>query len=316
MAQVRRYIIAASLIASSAGYAFFMRAGAASSPVPQHVAEETQRVEISGIELTSAPALPVMPDPEALPGAQVIRSVARDVPMPGDLPVEERAPSFDCEAEMTASVRAPAMVRLELFAPCRPDTRVTLHHNGMMVSALTDADGRARVAMPALAQSAVFIASFEDGKGAVAVTQVDDVAAHDRFVVQWHGDARSLRLHAFEYGADFGQPGHVWTGAEAGNAEGSVIRLGDDLPGPALRAEVYTFPTAGTSREGSVTLRIEAEVTQDNCGRKIEAQGISANGDDAALQVRDLVLPMPGCDALGEFLVLKNLFNDLNIARK
>jgi len=316
MAEVRRYITVAATFACALGSGYLLQAGASAPPQQHSAASAVKPVEISGIELTSAPALPSMPDAAALPGAQVTRAVARDIAVTGDLPSEERAPSFDCEAEMTAAAREAAIVRLSLSAPCRPDTRVTLHHNGMMVSALTDSEGRTQIDLPALAESAVFIASFEDGKGALATATIKDFASVDRYVVQWHGDARSLRLHALEYGADFGLPGHVWTGAEQDTAEGFVMRLGDDVPGPALRAEVYTFPSADTSREGTVTLRLEAEVTEGNCGRDIEAQGISTGGEGTSLRVRDLVLPMPDCAALGEFLVLKNLFDDLNIAQK
>ncbi len=316
MTRIRRYIVAGGSICAALVYAYFMQAGAALPPGPARAAQVAQPVEISGIELTSALTLPLMPGPAALPDAQVIRAVARDIAVPGDLPSEERAPSFDCEAEMTASVREAAIVRLDLDAPCRPNARVTLHHNGMMISVLTDADGRARIDLPALAESAVFIAAFADGKGAVATARIDDLARYDRFVVQWRGDARSLRLHALEYGADFGTPGHVWSEGTQAEAEGFVMRLGGDVPGPALRAEVYTFPTANATREGTVALRLEAEVTEGNCGRDVEAQGISTEGDGTALRVRDLVLPMPDCAATGEFLVLKNLFNDLIIAQK
>ena len=33
------------------------------------------------------------------------------------------------------------------------------------------------------------------------------------------------------------------------------------------------------------------------------------------MQARELTLAMPDCDAAGDFLVLKNVFDDLNIAR-
>ena len=315
MAQLKRYIMAGGVLACVLGIGYFMQAGATPSPQPVAMASVEEPVKISGIELTSAPALPLMPDAVDLPDAPVTRAVARDMAVPDDLPSEERAPSFSCEAEMTASVRAAAVVRLDLEADCRPNARFTLHHNGMMISVLTDEDGRARVDVPALSKSAVFIAAFEDGKGAVATAQVDDLPLYDRFVMQWRGDAQSLRLHAFEYGAEFGLPGHVWSKVGQDEATGFVMRLGDDVPGPGLRAEIYTFPTVGATREGTVALRVEAEVTTGNCGRDLEAQGISTDGEGASLQVRDLVLPMPDCAALGEYLVLKNLFNDLNIAQ-
>ena len=68
-------------------------------------------------------------------------------------------------------------------------------------------------------------------------------------------------------------------------------------------------------REGDVELSVEAEVTQNNCDRDVEAQTIQISAGGKPL-VQDLVLAMPGCDATGDFLVLKNLVNDLKIARK
>jgi hypothetical protein len=54
-------------------------------------------------------------------------------------------------------------------------------------------------------------------------------------------------------------------------------------------------------------------VSEANCGRELEAQTIATG--DAGLKVQDIVLAMPDCEAVGEFLVLKNLFNDLKIAQ-
>ena len=78
-------------------------------------------------------------------------------------------------------------------------------------------------------------------------------------------------------------------------------------------AEVYTFPTDTATRAGDVTLRVEAEVSETNCGRELEAQTIATG--DTGLTVQDLVLAMPDCEAIGEFLVLKNLFNDRKSAQ-
>ena len=80
-------------------------------------------------------------------------------------------------------------------------------------------------------------------------------------------------------------------------------------------AEVYTFPTGVAQQSGNVELTVEAEVTQANCGRDITAQSLEVTGS-APLRVRDLELAMPVCDAVGDFLVLKNMVNDLKIAQK
>ncbi|MGX0902153.1 hypothetical protein ACSSV8_000714 [Roseovarius sp. MBR-79] len=316
MAQIRRYIVAGGTLACALGIAFFMQSGQGSAPVaPQQASVVVEPpVEITQIELTAAPALPSMPAPEVLPGASATRVVARDMPLPDTLPMEEAAPGFTCEVAMSATVLDAAMVRLDIEAPCQPSARFTLHHTGMMVSGLTNAQGYGWITVPALAEAAVFIASFEGGEGAVATAQVSGLSDYDRFVVQWSGDAESLRLHALEFGADFGDPGHVWSGAASNDADGVLVRLGADMLSPAFRAEIYSFPTANALRDGAVTLRLEAEVTDANCGRELEAQSLSL-GATGRLSVLDVVLAMPDCAALGEFLVLQNLFDDLKIAQ-
>ncbi|MBE0454765.1 MAG: hypothetical protein IBX58_13925 [Roseovarius sp.] len=316
MASGRRYIMAGGTLACALGIAYLMQA----RPGPAAVAPVTPvadaPLEITGIVLTAAPALPDVqpPAPAILPAVPVTRVVARDMPMPDAFPADESIPGLACEVTMSATVIEAAMARLDIAAPCKPGARFTLHHTGMMVSAMTDAQGYGRITVPALSEAAVFIASFEGGEGAVAVAQVPDLAGYDRFVVQWHGDADSLRLHALEYGADFGQPGHVWSGVEAADGDGTLSRLGGGVPAPAHHAEIYTFPTVAALRGGSITLRLEAEVTSANCGRDLEAQSLSA-GAPGGLVVQDVLLPMPDCSAIGEFLVLQNLFDDLKIAQ-
>ena len=79
--------------------------------------------------------------------------------------------------------------------------------------------------------------------------------------------------------------------------------------------EVYTFPTGTTSRDGSVALSVEAEVTAENCGRDVAAQSIQIDPASTLIAI-DLTMTMPKCDAVGEFLVLKNMFKDLTLAAK
>jgi hypothetical protein len=322
MSKARRYITAGGTLACALGIGYFMQAGAQSPvqtaglvPTP---ALETP-VEITQIELTSAEAVPPMtaPEPVALPAAPVTLAVAKDVPLTDSMPEEEAAPSFTCDYVMEARPMATAMVEVTLSAPCQPNTGFTLHHNGMMFTAVTGDQGESTLSVPALTEAAVFIAAFEDGQGAIATATVDTLALYDRFVVQWRGGA-ALHVHALEYGADFGGSGHVWAGASqdmtrALKGEGGFITsLGEPDMDQALRAEVYTFPTGAAAQGGEVHLQIEAEVTDTNCGRDLEAQSIAigVNG----LNVQDIVLAMPDCDGVGDFLVLKNLFNDLKIA--
>ncbi len=280
-------------------------------------------LQIERVALTSAEPVPPAPapQPKALPDTPLELAALQDAPI-RTFPKEETAPALTCEGEieMTASPAAAAMVQLDLTAPCGANTQFTLHHNGMMFSAIIDDDGAWSMQVPALAETAVFIAAFESGDGAVATTNVDTLDRYDRYVVQWQG-LSGMELHAMEYGADYGEDGHVWrdAGRDATSAEtglgGFLLRLGEGvIEETTLMAEVYTFPTRTAQRDGDVQVSLEAEINAMNCGRDVEAQALIKPGV-GEMMARDLTMAIPECDAVGDFLVLKNLYEDLKIAR-
>ena len=103
--------------------------------------------------------------------------------------------------------------------------------------------------------------------------------------------------------------------ATARGESGFLTPLGDATTPDALRAEIYTFPSGSATRSGDVVLSVEAEITSGNCDQQVEAQTLEIRKDDQ-LRTRNLTLHMPGCDATGDFLVLKNLVEDLTIAAR
>jgi hypothetical protein len=224
-----------------------------------------------------------------------------------------------CAATLETRPVAAAMVDLTLSVPCEPNARVTLHHNGMMVSEITDTNGRLVVQMPALSQTAVYMASLASGRSAMAKAEVTSLDVYDRVVVQWQGPGE-LQIHALEFGADYGDEGHVWIGAPRDIADaalgkgGFVTRHGRITGDQDLRAQVYTFPSGTSATMGDVALTVETEVSGENCGRQMEGQALQITGG-GALGVTELTVDMPGCEAIGDFLVLKNLLQDLKIAR-
>lgn len=229
------------------------------------------------------------------------------------------SPANACEVSMTATPIEAAMVDVTLSAPCLPGERVTLHHNGMMFTDATDGDGKLSVTVPALTKNAIFIAAFANGEGALASANVNGLETLDRKVVQSKPNAQ-LHINAFEFGADYRDAGHVTaeadrTSADAENGVGGfVTKLGDASIGDALVAEVYTFPTMTAKTDGDVLVSVEAEVTTDNCGLRVEAQTLEVS-EAGRLKVQDLTLPIPACDAVGDFLVLQNLLGDLKVAQ-
>ena len=122
-------------------------------------------------------ALPEMVIPYANEAAVELAALV-DVPVPEPM-APLAAPEPACEVAMTADTLPLAMVAVSVVAPCQPNAAVTIHHQGMIFSQLTDEAGRVDVVVPALAKEAFFIAAFAGGEGAVASTPVPDLANYD-----------------------------------------------------------------------------------------------------------------------------------------
>lgn len=273
-------------------------------------------IEVQAIELTSGSD--VMPAPTRS-APEALRPVSASPDEVLVAPSKERLPTFGaCDMTLTADAVPGALVRLALDAPCALNERLVVHHNGLMFTQATDDTGNLSIVVPALAEDAVFILAFANGDGAVTTVNVPDLERYERVAVQWRGTA-GFELHAREFGAGYGDDGHVWSGAatdlagmQAGE-NGYLMRLGSEAVADPLVAEVYSFATSMAARDGVIALSVEAEVTADNCGRSVEAQSFEVFAT-AEMKTRDLTLDVPSCDAIGDFLVLNNLITDMKVA--
>ena len=275
-------------------------------------------MEVQAIELTSATDVaPVPVPPQADADVQRVAAPASDALAPPA--VDDVAPQIE-QCGMTAIAEAVpgGLARLQLDAPCAPNERLTVHHNGLIFTQATDEAGGLEVLVPALSEEAVFIMAFSSGDGAVAQVSVPDITEFSRVALQWRGQA-GFQLHAREFGAEYGSAGHVWSGGTVADAgflsgdTGTLMRLGDpDLSDP-LVAEVYTFASNRSERSGQIDLSVEAEITAENCGLEVEAQTLEMS-DRGNITTRDLTLAVPGCDTVGDFLVLNNLVTDMKVA--
>ncbi len=326
MSVKQKFTTVGGTIACALGIGYFMQQGempagqtAVASPQPVKQAQldpvkstDDVVLDLEEIVLTAAPT-------EEEPVITEFK-VAGVLPMEFAVTQPEPAPKIvDCSIVARASVVKTANVDLTVSAPCFKNERLTVHHNGLMFTETTNADGDLQVEIPAFSNRAVFIVEFQNGKGAVAVADVPLFAKVNRVAVQWAGNG-GFQVHAREFGADYGEEGHVWSGsAHLEGAEtdpysgGYVTRLGDaETLAPKL-VEIYSFPVGQTEQQGSVRLSVETEVTPANCGRKITAQSLELRGGESP-RTRDLVLTMPDCAAVGDLLVLNNLVDDLIIA--
>ena len=227
---------------------------------------------------------------------------------------ELSALGLPCDITVTATAMPAAMVALDVMAPCRTDAAVTINHSGLSIVSSTDALGLLTLDIPAFETPAFFSVAFSDGVEETILVGLPDLIDFDRIGLSWQGNM-GLELHAMEFGAAFGEQGHVWQEAPAGPdaaIDGSGGFLTTVETGSSF-AQIYTLPRA-TLREGdSVRLSIDAPVTQANCTRDVVARTLRVEGGDP-VDVTELTFTVPECDAVGDVLVLQNLLDDLRLA--
>lgn len=224
-----------------------------------------------------------------------------------------------CDVQFSAETKPAAMIGVTLKAPCQANSAVTFRHAGLEFSALTDDTGAYNVDIPALSQSASVNVEFEDGREMTTAASIPDLENYVRTALLWR-DKADLHIHALEFGAEYGENGHVWS-EESRDPEYSVLarggfltELGQDVPFGAKFAEIYSFPAGQVLRSGTVRVVVEAGIDEQTCGTKISGRTIELDATGITQDV-DLEMTMPDCDAVGGYLVLKNLLQDLNIAQ-
>lgn len=284
------------------------------------------------VQFTQAPLVAFLPKPPSdaimpiefkspdLGGTS--RVAALNVTLDTDLQSDVETPLFldeACDLTLTALPEPGALVRLNLGASCYQNQRILVSHAGLEFADVTGSDGSFSVEIPAMNQYAPFSISFADGRSVEAKTLNLTLDGYERVAVNWSG-AATLNIHAMEFGAKFGGPGHVWAGAARNpqigvNAEGGFLtQLGNpDVLNPVL-AEVYSFPFDRMAKDGAVILMVEAEITPQTCGTEIRGNSLQLSGN-GELSSTEVALTMPQCGGENGYLVLNNLFQDLKIAR-
>ncbi|MEO1640317.1 MAG: hypothetical protein AAFU41_13840 [Pseudomonadota bacterium] len=235
-----------------------------------------------------------------------------DVPPVGTLMA---TPVPGCAVALDLRRQIAAMVELTVTAPCDESASFIVHHEDMRVAGVTDNEGKAVMTLPALATQADFVLSINNIKQTSADIFVPELRQYDRAILQWR-NRTNMRLHAFEDGAQIGDAGHVWS-ASIHSAEdtragrhGFVMALGDTDAEIPYQAEVYTFPEGQMNRDGGVDLQIGVRVTEDNCGREVDAKTIQTNAGQMLVK-EEISAQMPGCELVGEVAFLQNIFTDL-----
>ena len=244
---------------------------------------------------------------------------AEAMPRPDTMPTAPLAAqpaAPECKLTLDLSAEPGAMIGARLLAPCHPDQRIVLHHAGLVVTGQTTATGAMFLGLPALEAVAEVAVVFGNGDRVSAVVELADFAGLHRFGVQWQAGRDAFQLQAYEGGASFGDAGHV-SAENPGTAptgpnqtgDGYLSLLGDATTELPMLAEVYTFPR---NPAFGAEVVIEAPVTAVTCGHEMIGETLSSRA--GKVTVTELTLAMPECDAVGGFLVLKNLVPDMTLA--
>lgn len=228
----------------------------------------------------TAPSLPAPPAatliPFVPPEPTPRERVPEDPPLTEFEQEDARYPAFDTPCSVTADARVipGAVARVTIDAPCLAGLPVTLQQEGLQVTWQLDETGWLAVDVPVLSHVTDLVADMPGESLEWRLIVAE--AVPDRVAVLG-GGARELRLS---------QPGLV---------------LGD---GSGATAEVLDTPPRDVS--------IEAFVTLDTCGRTLSGTLVRSGPDGVIPQ--SVVLSMPGCDAVGEVVVLPEVFGGRRLA--
>lgn len=256
------------------------------------------------------------PEPPVLPRPGQFAQATQATPTMTD---QELSPfGLPCGLTVSTTASDGAMVALDIMDPCQPYSRVVIEHSGLNLTGRTDVMGLLTMDVPVFENPAFFTVRMPDGASESSLAIVPDLDSYYRVGLQWNED-RALELHAMEFGATYGDPGHIWLN-HAGNVDravsgegGFVMQVGSaDVDNPML-AQIYSFPRDALDGAGNVRMSIEAPVTETNCGQDTLARTLELD-EDGRVAVIELTFTLPGCDAVGDYLVLQNLLHDLRVA--
>jgi hypothetical protein len=270
-------------------------------------------IEVSATEIvlpSEAPQAPALPQPERLAQASGAAPAMTDQPLsPFGLP---------CGLSVTTTASDGAVVALDIMDPCQPHSRVVIEHSGLNLTGRTDVMGLLTMDVPVFENPAFFTVRMPDGASDSSLAMVPDLGSYYRVGLQWN-ENRSLELHAMEFGATYGDPGHIWLdhGGSVDRAVsgegGFIMQVGDAGVDNPMLAQIYSFPRDTLDGTGNVRLSIEAPVTEANCGQDTLARTLELE-EDGRVAVIELTFTLPGCEAVGDYLVLQNLLHDLRVA--
>lgn len=209
---------------------------------------------------------------------------------------------LDCQPLMNVEAEPGAMIRVLMSAPCNAGEFVEFDHAGVQFGQMLDDQGNLVEYIPAMTSTAEVSAKMSDGFVVSGSAMIDDVSNYRRMAVVGE-QAVDLELHAWSNGADFGEQGHVYFGnpGSVESIEGHLTVLGSTTGERPFFTQIFSAPVFDGA-VGSPEITVEAVVSDMNCGEARNAKAIVS--DRGNLGEVSVELPLPGCDWLGEIMVM------------
>jgi hypothetical protein len=179
------------------------------------------------------------------------------------------APPVACESPQIGSEPLDGgRMLVRIGSPCRAEQTVSLRYGEATLVGRLDGAGRLETTLDlfAGASSPVEI-TFADGVSREIPARANDLDKVEKIALIWRTPV-NLDLHAFEYGAAFGQSGHVWAQAPSSaisardqtaaskRGRGFLSRT-DSGQGPGDKVEIYTFYRHPEQEAGAVSIAVD-----------------------------------------------------------
>ena len=252
--------------------------------------------------------------PASLPETVQVASIfTADVPIV-TAPVQQST----CAIELTAAARSGANIQLDILSACKPGQMVNISHAGIEFSAMTDSQGAARVAFPAMERDAEVTVTFADLSSQTTNLTVRDTDSFVRAAISWQANI-NLDLNAFEFGAANGADGHVYAQQPRDyrtsriKGGGYLIQLGDPALTGGAFAEIYSLPVVRSQQRGTIELSILLDDAAQVCGQVIQAQ-TSRTREGLTAVVRNVRFNVPECGTVTGQITLPGAIDDIRVA--
>lgn len=195
------------------------------------------------------------------------------------------------DVQLNSKALPAGRIEINLKSLCLSGRNVTFTYASHQFVRAVGSNGELQFVLDLFEGAAPLALKLPDG----ATTPVDlsgvDFKGVSKVAVLWSTPV-NLDLHAQEYLASRGSPGHVWANspgsldqsqaaARDGNKSRGFIGMSDDGQGEGTHAEVYSFLHNPNQRNGSVTLIIDYETRGD-----VPSGRYCGDGDLARIEVQ------------------------------